>query len=33
MANYAAAMMRKLAEIDYDKFNLDNVPDLKLRLK
>ena len=31
MANFAAAMMRKLAEIDYEKFTLDNVPDLKLR--
>ena len=31
MANFAAAMMRKLAAIDYDKFDLDNIPDLKLR--
>jgi hypothetical protein len=32
MANFAAAMMRKLAEIDYEKFSLDNPPDFKLRL-
>ncbi len=31
MANFAAAMMRKLEEIDYEKFNLDNAPDFQLR--
>ena len=31
LAKFAAAMMRKLAEFDYLKFELENTPDFKLR--
>ena len=32
MAKFAAAMMRSLQEMDYDKFELQSVPDFKLRI-
>ena len=31
MAKYAAAMMRSLAEMDYDKFDLRKRPNFQLR--
>ena len=31
MAKYAAAMMRSLKEMDYDKFDLKKRPDFQLR--
>ena len=31
MAKYAAAMMRSLKEMDYDKFDLRKRPDFQLR--
>ena len=32
MAKFAAAMMRSLQEMDYEKFELQSVPDFKLRI-
>lgn len=31
LAKFAAAMMRKMAEFDYSKFELENTPDFQLR--
>ena len=31
LAKFAPAMMRKMAEFDYSKFELENTPDFQLR--